>query len=69
MSYASLEKRIKAVPEEYLDEVSEFLDFILFKAGKVKKMDESENVSNYFGSMSKSLDGMAIQRSMREERN
>ena len=66
MSYTTIEDRIKAVPEEYLDEVSEYIDFILFKISKEKK-GASDNLSGYFGSIAKPMDGLAIQRNMRNE--
>lgn len=34
MPYAVVAEKLKAVPECYLDEVSEFLDFLLYKTKK-----------------------------------
>ena len=68
MSYVTIEKQIQSVPEEYLEEVSMYIDFILFKAGK-KQKKESESLSAYFGSFEKPLDGMEVQRYMRNEWN
>ena len=31
MPYAIVAEKLKAIPESYMDEVSEFLDFLLFK--------------------------------------
>ena len=66
MSYVSIQDRIRAVPEEYLDEVSEYIDYVLFKVSK-KKKEASEGTSRYFGAIRKPIDGMEIQRSMRNE--
>ena len=66
MSYVSINERIQAVPEEYLDEVSEYIDYILFKVSK-KKKDSSNGTSRFFGTIRKPIDGMEIQRSMRNE--
>ncbi len=68
MSYVTIKDRIQAVPEEYLDEVSEYIDFILFKVSK-KKENASEGTSRFFGAIRKPIDGMEIQRSMRNEWN
>ena len=68
MSYAAVEKQIQAVPEEYLDEVSEYIDYILFKVSK-KKAKDSKGTAAYFGSFERPVDGMEAQRSMRNEWN
>ena len=66
MSYVTINERIQAVPEEYLDEVSEYIDYILFKVSK-KKKDSSNSTSSFFGIIRRPIDGMEIQRSMRNE--
>lgn len=68
MSYATIEKQIKAVPAEYLDEISEYIDYILFKANNKKTMKANDSVT-YFGCLKKSVDGLSIQRDMRDEWN
>ena len=68
MSYVAIEEQIKAIPEEYLDEVSTYIDFVLFKADK--KRDAAEkNASSFFGCIPHPMDGMEIQRSLRNEWN
>lgn len=32
MPYAVVEEKLKTIPEKYMEEVSEFLDFLLFKS-------------------------------------
>ena len=66
MSYATLKRRIQSVPEEYLDEVSEYIDYVLFKVKKKKKA-ASKGSSEFFGCLAKPVDGMEVQRSMRDE--
>ena len=68
MSYVTIEKQIQSVPEEYLEEVSMYIDYVLFKASK-KKENASKNTSAFFGCIKQPLDGMGIQRSMRNEWN
>ena len=37
MPYAVLEKKIAMVPPQFMDELSAFVDFILFKQGKMQE--------------------------------
>lgn len=67
MLYTTLEKQIHSVPEEYLDEVAEFIDYILFKVNKDKNVSVINNTSEYFGCIERKIDGLQIQRSMRDE--
>ena len=67
MSYTTVEKQIHSVPEEYLDEVAEFIDYVLFKANKKKAADTPNDTSEYFGSITRPIDGLKVQRGMRDE--
>ena len=67
MSYATLEKQIRSLPEECLDEVSNYIDFILFRM-KMKNDDSIiQDNSIFFGVLENIPDGMDLQRSMRDE--
>ena len=68
MSYVTIEKQIQSVPEEYLEEVSMYIDYVLFKAGK-KKEKTAKSTSAFFGCIKRPMDGLEIQRSMRNEWN
>ncbi len=56
MSYAGVAEKLKMIPEQYLDEVSDFFDFILFRdkakeisvpnAELVAALQESEEMLN-----------------------
>ena len=61
-----MKERIQSVPEEYLDEISEYIDYILFKVNRQKE-ENPQNVSRYFGCISKEIDGIKVQRSIRNE--
>ena len=65
MSYATIEEQLRSLPEEYLDEISSYIEFIVFKhqLKEEKKQDQSE----YFGSVTTLSDGMDVQRSLRDE--
>lgn len=67
MSYASLEKQIRDLPEECLDEVSNYIDFILFRMQLKKDDSVPQDNSKFFGVLKNIPDGMDLQRSMRDE--
>ena len=69
MVYAEIEKQIHSVPEEYLNEISEFIDYILFKANKTKNEESQDSLAVCFGSIGKKLDGLEIQKALRNEWN
>lgn len=50
MPYAVLEKKIKALPESYFEEISAYLDFLQFKeqSEKAKKIDPKDTYSEGF---------------------
>ena len=68
MIYAAVEEQIHSVPEEYLNEIAEFIDYILFKAEK-NKTENTAKTSSYFGCLKNPIDGMAFQRNVRDEWN
>ena len=69
MVYTTLEKKIHDLPEEYLDEVADFVEYILFKARKKENDIETGKSSAYFGCLNKAMDVLKIQKEMRDEWN
>lgn len=69
MTYTALEKQIQTVPEEYLDEISKYIDYILYKINYTKLDDKSADSSELFGCIKSPFDVMEIQRRMRNEWN
>ena len=69
MSYTVLEDQIRALPEEYLEEVSHYIEYILFREQQLKAESSAHTHQDYFGSLKNLPDGMAAQRSMRSEWN
>ena len=67
MSYATLEKKIKQLPEAYLDEVSDYIEYILFKINAPKKDEKPADLSKHFGAVKFKEDGLEMQRRMRDE--
>ena len=43
MTYTKLEEKLRALPEECLEEVSQYVEFVLFKYEKEKKNENSKN--------------------------
>lgn len=66
MSYAAVEKQLHSVPEEYLDELSEYIESILYKANRRKSANVGDT-SCHFGAIKALIDGMKAQKSMRDE--
>lgn len=67
MSYAVLEKQIRSLPEECLPEVSDYIEFVLFRYEQRKQKDRKGNAGRYFGSIKTLPDGMELQRRLRDE--
>ncbi len=67
MSYATLEKKLKLIPESYLDEVSDYIEYLLFKINVPKEDDTKTDLSEFFGSVKMKEDGLDVQRRMRDE--
>lgn len=65
MSYAALEKKIKSVPEDCLDEISDYIEYLLYKRG-IKANESEEAISDCFGSLTLSVDPLEFQRSVRD---
>ena len=45
MSYAAVAEKLKTIPECYMQEVSEFIDFLLFKNKETSKNGLDEAIS------------------------
>ncbi len=66
MTHASLADKIKLLPEDCLDEIDNYIDYVLFKTQNKKEKTSSNNISKYFGSISIKEDGLAILRGMND---
>ena len=69
MTYASLTKKIKSLPEECLDEIDNYIDFVLYKSKKTHKRRSDKDMAKYFGCISCKEDGLAFQKEIRNEWN
>ncbi|MBQ9069561.1 MAG: DUF2281 domain-containing protein [Eggerthellaceae bacterium] len=69
MTYATLEKQLKLLPEECMDEVSSFVDYLLFRQGSKSTAETHGNLAKHFGALKGLKDGLAVQKGMRSEWN
>ena len=67
MSYASLEQQIHSLPESCLEEVSNYIDFVLFRERMRNQSDRASDISSFFGALPDLPDGTELLRSMRDE--
>ena len=69
MSYDSMVEQIKAVPQECLADIENYIQFVLYRYSQNTETVRSKNLSKYFGSVSFKKDALAIQKEMRNEWN
>ena len=67
MSYTVLEKQLQSLPEEYYEEVSQFVEYLLFRQEKGRKKNDQSESEKFFGSIKDLPDGMMVQEAMRNE--
>lgn len=67
MTYASITNKIKLLSEDCLDEIDNYIEYVLFKTKK--EHIPNKNMSKYFGCISIKEDGLAIQKALRDEWN
>ena len=67
MSRVTLEKQIQSLPEDCLDEVANYIEYVLFRQKAKKKADQSTDLTEFFGSITGLADGMDFQRTARDE--
>ncbi len=69
MSYDAMVEQIKAVPQECLADIENYIQFVLYRYNQNVKNDNTPNLSKYFGSVNFQKDGLLIQKEMRDEWN
>ena len=67
MSYETLAERIRLLPEDCLDEISNYIEFIIFRQKSQKDKMKDVDLKMFFGSVNSLPDGLKLQRSMRDE--
>ena len=69
MSYDTLERQIRMLPEDCLEEVSQYIEFIVYRMQMRKEKDQPHDMSAYFGILKDMPDGLEAQRRLRDEWN
>ena len=67
MSHAILEEQVRALPDECVEEVSRYIEFVMYLRKKVSEEQSEYDISSFFGSVSSLPDGMELQREARDE--
>ena len=70
MNYDVVLTQVKAVPEACLAEISNYIDYVVYRYEKKEQetISQKGNLSKYFGLMDFG-DGLAVQKEMRDEWN
>ena len=69
MSYDTMVEQIKAVPQECLEEIENYIQFVLYRYTLTSKTEKTKDLSQYFGSVRFKKDGLFIQKEIRNEWN
>jgi hypothetical protein len=69
MSYDTLERQIRMLPEECLEDVSNYIEFVIYRFQLSKKNEKPHDLSEYFGALKEMPDGLEEQRRLRDEWN
>ena len=69
MSYDSMVEQIKSVPQECLEEIENYIQFVIYRHTLSVKSNKDKNLSKYFGTVNFQKDGLSIQKEMRNEWN
>lgn len=69
MAIEMLVEQIRAMPQECLIEVQNYVDYVLYRYNQISEKKEENNLSKHFGSVKFNRDAMEIQREIRDEWN
>ena len=69
MSYETMVEQIKAIPQECLVDIENYIQFVLYRYNQNVKTEKSSNLSKYFVSVNFKKDALSIQKEMRNEWN
>lgn len=58
MSYETLAERIRLLPEDCLDEISNYIEFIIFRQKSQKDKMKDVDLKMFFGSVNSLPDGL-----------
>ena len=67
MSYDTLEKQIRMLPEDCLDDVSHYIEFLIYRLQLRSKKQQAPDLSEFYGILKNMPDGLEAQRELRNE--
>ena len=69
MSYEAVMSQVRAVPEACLDEISQYIEYVLYRHEKQEKESRSPkgSLAEFYGALQIDGDPLAIQKEMRDE--
>ena len=68
MYYSTLEKKLKMLSDDNLDEIAKYVEFLLYKKNHTETMTHPD-VSEFFGRINVTEDPLKLQRKLRDEWN
>ena len=69
MSLATLEDQIRTLPVDCLEEVSHYIEYLMYRKGNADLASKQPDLRPYFGIVKSFPDGLEAQRGMRDEWN
>ena len=67
MTYDALFEQIKAVPQEYLTDIENYIGYVLYQHKKDSETILQHDLSKHFGSVKMHCDALTVQKELRNE--
>ncbi len=67
MTYDALFEQIKAVPQEYLTDIENYVGYVLYQHKKDSETILQHDLSKHFGSVKMHCDALTVQKELRNE--
>ena len=67
MTYDALFEQIKAVPQEYLTDIENYVGYVLYQHKKDSETILQHDLSKHFGSIKMHCDALTVQKELRNE--
>ena len=67
MTYDTLFEQIKAVPQEYLANIENYIGYVLYQRKKDIEMSLQHDLSKHLGSIKMQCDALTMQKELRDE--
>ena len=67
MTYDALFEQIRAVPQEYLTDIENYVGYVLYQHKKDSETILQHDLSKHFGSVKMHCDALTVQKELRNE--